>query len=37
MSQHAWMSTVEEVTGSISATCRYFGISRQVFYRWKRR
>jgi len=30
--QHA-----EEVTGSVAATCRYFGISRQVFYRWKRR
>jgi hypothetical protein len=22
----------EEVTGSVSATCRYYGISRQVFY-----
>jgi transposase InsO family protein len=27
----------EEVTGSVAATCRYFGISRQVFYRWKHR
>ncbi|MBI3429366.1 MAG: IS481 family transposase [Actinobacteria bacterium] len=26
-----------EVTGSVAATCRYFGISRQVFYRWKNR
>ena len=27
----------EEVTGSVAATCRYFGISRQVFYCWKHR
>jgi transposase InsO family protein len=27
----------EEVTGSVSATCRYYGISRQVFYKWRRR
>lgn len=33
----AVLEHAEEVTGSISATCRYFGISRQVFYRWKRR
>ena len=26
-----------EVSGSVAATCRYFGISRQVFYRWKNR
>lgn len=24
-------------TGNISKTCRYFGISRAVFYKWKRR
>jgi transposase len=30
--QHA-----EEVSGSVAATCHYFGISRTVFYRWKRR
>ncbi len=24
-------------TRNISKTCRYFGISRQVFYKWKRR
>ncbi|MFL6098590.1 MAG: IS481 family transposase [Actinomycetales bacterium] len=30
--QHA-----EEVTGNVSMTCRYFGISRQVFYTWRRR
>lgn len=23
-------------TGNISKTCRYFGISREIFYRWKR-
>lgn len=27
----------EEVSGSVAATCRYFGISRTVFYKWKRR
>lgn len=29
--QHA-----EEITGNVSKTCRYYGVSRQVFYRWKR-
>jgi transposase InsO family protein len=27
----------EEVTGNVSATCRYYGISRQCFYKWLRR
>jgi transposase-like protein len=27
----------EEVTGNVSLTCRYYGISRQVFYKWRRR
>ena len=27
----------EEVTGNVALTCRYYGISRQVFYRWYRR
>jgi transposase InsO family protein len=27
----------EEVTGSVALTCRYYGISRQCFYTWKRR
>ena len=27
----------DEVTGNVAATCRYFGISRQCFYRWLRR
>jgi transposase len=30
--QHA-----EEVSGNVAATCCYYGISRNVFYRWKRR
>lgn len=27
----------EEVTGNVSATCRYYGISRQCFYEWGNR
>jgi transposase len=27
----------EEVTGSVAATCRYYGITRQCFYKWRRR
>ena len=27
----------EEVTGNVSATCRYYGISRQCFYKWRNR
>jgi transposase InsO family protein len=27
----------EEVTGNVSMTCRYYGITRQSFYVWKRR
>jgi transposase InsO family protein len=27
----------EEVTGNVAMTCRYYGISRQSFYVWKRR
>jgi len=23
-------------TGNVSKTCRYFGISREIFYQWKR-
>ncbi|MDQ8708227.1 helix-turn-helix domain-containing protein [Streptomyces sp. LHD-70] len=28
---------VEEVSGSVAATCRYYGISRQCYYVWLRR
>jgi transposase InsO family protein len=27
----------EEVTGNVSATCRYYGISRPTFYKWRQR
>jgi transposase len=27
----------EEITGNVALTCRYYGISRQCFYAWKRR
>ena len=27
----------EEVTGNVSATCRYYGISRPTFYKWLHR
>jgi transposase InsO family protein len=27
----------EEVSGSVAATCRYYGISRNTFYKWQRR
>jgi transposase InsO family protein len=27
----------EEVTGNVAMTCRYYGITRQCFYVWKRR
>ena len=27
----------QEVTGNVALTCRYYGISRQVFYRWLHR
>ena len=27
----------QEVTGSVALTCRYYGVSRQVFYIWLRR
>jgi Homeodomain-like domain len=28
---------VEEVSGYVAATCRYYGISRQCYYGWLRR
>jgi transposase InsO family protein len=27
----------EEVTGNVALTCRYYGISRQCFYKWRQR
>ena len=27
----------EEITGNVALTCRYYGISRQCFYNWRRR
>lgn len=27
----------QELTGNVSRTCRYYGISRQVYYKWLRR
>ncbi len=27
----------DEVSGNVSATCRYYGISRECYYRWRRR
>ena len=25
---------VEEVSGNVAATCRYYGISRNCYYKW---
>ena len=33
----AIFSHAEEVTGNVAMTCRYYGITRQTFYTWKRR
>ena len=33
----AILSHAEEVTGNVAMTCRYYGITRQSFYVWKRR
>lgn len=33
----AIFSHAEEVTGNVTMTCRYYGITRQTFYIWKRR
>jgi hypothetical protein len=32
-----WLAIIRharEVTGNVAMTCRYYGISRQVFYTW---
>ncbi len=26
----------EEVTGNVALTCRYYGVSRAIYYRWLR-
>ena len=33
----AILNHAEEVTGNVAMTCRYYGITRQSFYVWKRR
>jgi transposase-like protein len=33
----AVLRDVEEVSGNVAATCRYYGISRQCYYGWLRR
>ena len=33
----AMLRHAEEVSGNVAATCRYYGISRQTFYKWLRR
>jgi len=33
----AIFSHAEEVTGNVAMTCRYYGITRQTFYTWRRR
>lgn len=33
----AMIRHAEEVTGSVAKTCRYYGVSRTLFYKWKRR
>ncbi|MCU1525401.1 MAG: transposase [Microbacteriaceae bacterium] len=33
----AVLRRVEEVSGSVAATCRYFGITRTAHYKWRKR
>ena len=33
----AIINHAEEVTGNVAMICRYYGISRQTYYRWYRR
>jgi transposase len=35
--RRAVLQHAEEVSGSVAATCRYYGISRNTFYKWLRR
>jgi transposase-like protein len=32
----AILRLAEEVTGNVALTCRYYGITRQAFYLWRR-
>ncbi|MCM8804087.1 MAG: helix-turn-helix domain-containing protein [Candidatus Omnitrophica bacterium] len=32
-----WFRHVEEITGNVAKTCRYFGISRKTYYKWYNR
>jgi transposase InsO family protein len=33
----AMIRHADEVSGNVALTCRYYGISRQAFYKWRRR
>ena len=33
----ATLRHADEMTGNVAMSCRYFGISRQLFYTWRRR
>jgi transposase-like protein len=33
----AMLRHAEEISGNVAATCRYYGISWQCFYKWQRR
>jgi transposase-like protein len=33
----AVLAHAEEVTGNVARTCRYYGISRPTFYKWRSR
>jgi transposase InsO family protein len=33
----AMLRHAEEITGNVALTCRYYGVSRHTFYKWRRR
>jgi transposase-like protein len=35
--RQAMLRHAEEITGNVALTCRYYGISRQVFSKWRQR